>query len=162
MGVFVDSPVAEVSRIARDLDLAVVQLHDRETPAEVARLRKALPPGTRIWKACKISDRLPRENPWKAHRLLLDRDHPSLVGGTGLRFDWELLRGSDLVGEVVLAGGIGPENAAEADRLGAWALDLSSGVEEAPGVKSGKKLGRLFEALRGRSVRTPIARQFAE
>ena len=48
----------------------------------------------------------------------------------------------------ILAGGLGPENIAAAARMGAWALDVNSGVEEAPGIKSADKLEALFEALR--------------
>ena len=70
------------------------------------------------------------------------------TGCTGRTFDWSLLKGRADLPRAFLAGGIGPANAAAAARLGAFGLDLSSGIEAAPGIKVPKLLRALFDALR--------------
>ena len=79
-----------------------------------------------------------------ADRTLFDTG----TGGTGRTFDWSLLKGRADLPRAFLAGGIGPANAAAAGRLGAFGLDLSSGIEAAPGIKDPALLCALFDALR--------------
>jgi indole-3-glycerol phosphate synthase/phosphoribosylanthranilate isomerase len=69
-------------------------------------------------------------------------------GGTGRSFDWALLSDREDLPKAFLAGGINPANAAPAARVGAYGLDLSSGVESAPGVKDPCRIDALFSALR--------------
>ena len=89
-----------------------------------------------------------------ADYFLLDTFDPELSGGTGRRFNYDLLErliasDADLFAErVILAGGLDPGNVAEAAALGPFALDLSSGVEAEPGLKDPAKLLELFSALR--------------
>ena len=149
VGVFVDAPLERVATTARALGLAAVQLHGDEPPAFVARLRPELPPGCEIWRAVRVRDAIPPLAATGADRLLLDTWRDGRVGGTGERFDWSLLADHPDRASLVLAGGLTPANAAEADRLGVWALDVNSGVEDAPGVKSAAKLAAFFGALRG-------------
>jgi phosphoribosylanthranilate isomerase len=87
--------------------------------------------------------------PAGADRMLLDARHASLRGGTGRRFDWQLLQGLAGRERLVLAGGLDAGNVREAQRLGFGALDVSSGVESAPGVKDPARLDAFFGALRG-------------
>src|SRR6185295_1669186 len=79
-----------------------------------------------------------------ADRLLFD----SGPGGTGKTFDWTLVRDHATLAEAVVAGGIGPHNARAAQRLGAYAIDVGSAIDEIPGRKSANKIAALFDALR--------------
>jgi indole-3-glycerol phosphate synthase/phosphoribosylanthranilate isomerase len=148
VGVFVNAPAGRVLKFARDLDLSAVQLHGDETREYVADLRRGLDPGCEIWKAYRVKDRFPTLDETGADRLLLDAFEPGMRGGTGQRFDWSLLEGRSL-DKVILSGGLKPENAADADANLAFALDVNSGVEEAPGIKSEKLLSQFFATLRG-------------
>jgi phosphoribosylanthranilate isomerase len=78
--------------------------------------------------------------------LLLDSYSPGVRGGSGTTFDWSLLNGVDRR-KLILSGGIDAGNIVAADAVGAYALDLSSGVEEAPGRKSPRLMQRLFRRL---------------
>ena len=82
------------------------------------------------------------------HAWLLDAWVPGVAGGTGARFDWDLaVRAMALGHPVILAGGLKPENAAEAvARVGPYALDVSSGVEASPGIKDSLKVMRFVAA----------------
>ena len=136
VGVFRDAPAEVVATVATMLALDVVQLHGRE---HVAAVRAALPAGVEIW-AASPDGAPPRPG---ADRTLYD----SASGGTGLPFDWRLLEGRDLA-SAFIAGGIGPANAGDAARLGAYGLDVGSAVEARPGEKDPIKVKALFDALR--------------
>lgn len=148
VGVFVNPEFARVAELARALQLSAVQLHGEESPAFVGRLRKLLPASCEIWKAVPVRDRIPPLAESGADRLVLDAWHPVERGGSGQRFDWRLIERLSDRSRVVLAGGLTPENAGRAHVLGCGALDLSSGVESAPGIKDETRLGAFFEALR--------------
>ncbi len=143
VGVFRDSSVAEVASAVTALKLDVVQLHGRESEAELAELRRALPLSVEIWAVCAVDvDAAPPRA--HADRSLFDRGS----GGTGTAFDWSLLdRRADLAAGF-LAGGIGPANAAAATRVGAFGLDVGSAIETRPGEKDPAKVAALFVALR--------------
>lgn len=148
VGVFVNEPIERTLGLARRLGLAAVQLHGEESDAEVAALRAALPPAIEVWKAVRVAGRIPSA-PAAADRVLLDALRPGLRGGTGQRFDWKLVQGIAARDRLVLAGGLDAGNVQEAQRLNVGALDVSSGVESAPGVKDGARLDAFFGALRG-------------
>jgi indole-3-glycerol phosphate synthase/phosphoribosylanthranilate isomerase len=149
VGVFVDEDLELVARIAWELNLSAVQLHGNENAPLMQRLRKTLAPDCAIWKACRVSDSIPTKEEIGADRLLLDTYEKDRSGGTGKSFDWNLLRSYPQRNEVILAGGLNPSNAAEADSLGVWALDVNSGVEHSPGIKDAALLNDFFAALRG-------------
>jgi indole-3-glycerol phosphate synthase/phosphoribosylanthranilate isomerase len=69
-------------------------------------------------------------------------------GGCGRTFDWSLVADHPELPKALVAGGIGPHNARAARRLGAYAIDVGSSVDQAPGIKSAAKIGALFDALR--------------
>lgn len=148
VGVFRDQPVGEVAGYAAELGLAAVQLHGGERPAYVRHLRAKLPSACALWKAVPACLPLPSAAELGTDRVLLDTGRNGRLGGTGIPFDASALAGADLSARV-LAGGITPENAAAAARLGPWALDVNSGVEAAPGSKSAARLHGLGAALRG-------------
>jgi indole-3-glycerol phosphate synthase/phosphoribosylanthranilate isomerase len=124
-----------------------VQLHGAEDKAYVDALRPLLPQGCEIWTALPVSgDAGP--GPSFGDRPLFDTQANGAFGGTGLSFDRDLVKSRADFGDSILAGGLGPDNIAAAARAGAWALDVNSGVEDAPGIKSAERLAALFEALR--------------
>jgi indole-3-glycerol phosphate synthase/phosphoribosylanthranilate isomerase len=148
-GVFVNEAPERVARIARDLRLDAVQLHGEEGPEIVAAVRARVPFGCEVWKAVRVLRGAPRLEATGADRMLLDGWDRAARGGTGSRFDWNLVAGHPDRTRIVLAGGLTPEVAARAGGLGFAALDVCSGVEEVPGIKSRTRLAGFFAALRG-------------
>jgi indole-3-glycerol phosphate synthase/phosphoribosylanthranilate isomerase len=147
VGVFRNEKVAEVAQVAHRLGLHAVQLHGQEDASYVAALRNMLPGGCEIWAAGAVADEVP-EPRHGAHRTLFDTSVNGQSGGTGQVFDWSRLQGRRDLKRAILAGGLQPANAASASKVGAYALDVSSGVEQAPGKKDPAKLQAFFEALR--------------
>lgn len=147
VGVFVNAKPERVARTAREVPLAAVQLHGDESEHAVATLRAQLPAACGIWKALRVRGSRPRI-PAGVDRVIFDSNAP----GSGCRFDWSLLpRDMHAHG---MAGGIAPGNVAAALATGAALLDVNSGVEDAPGIKSAKKLDALFNAVR-KAVQQP-------
>jgi indole-3-glycerol phosphate synthase/phosphoribosylanthranilate isomerase len=149
VGVFVNADPARVAASATALGLAAVQLHGEESPDYVAALRPLLPAGCEVWKAARVRDRVPPLAATGADRLLLDAWRRDRRGGTGERFDWALLDGHADRDRLILSGGLTPEQAAAADELDLFALDVNSGVEQAPGLKSPDLLAAFLAARRG-------------
>lgn len=147
VGVFVNSPLAEVAELAKALQLAAVQLHGDEDEAYLAALRPLLPADCQIWQAYRVQNRLPAFSPL-ADRILLDSFHASQHGGSGLCFDWSLLSALNSAQPIMLAGGLNPDNVAQALALPVAGLDLNSGLESAPGIKDHTKLAAAFSAIR--------------
>jgi indole-3-glycerol phosphate synthase/phosphoribosylanthranilate isomerase len=100
-----------------------------------------------IWATGAVGDAVP-EPRLGADRTLFDTSVGGRSGGTGIAFDWERIRGRGDLEAALLAGGLRPENAAEAARVGAYGLDVCSGVEAAPGRKDPERIGAFFAALR--------------
>ncbi|HKP28848.1 MAG TPA: bifunctional indole-3-glycerol-phosphate synthase TrpC/phosphoribosylanthranilate isomerase TrpF, partial [Gemmatimonadales bacterium] len=148
-GVFVNAPPREITEIAVDVGLSAVQLHGEESPELVRELRDALPPGIEVWKAVRIKDHIPSLEETGADRIVLDTWRGDRRGGTGERFDWSLLAHYRDRPRAILSGGLTPEVAAAAEATGCWGLDVNSGVEERPGIKSPERLGAFFAARRG-------------
>ena len=141
VAVTVDADDALLSRIARDLRPDLIQLHGAETPQQAARVRALT--GAGIVKALAVSTAADIEaaGAWEdaVDHLMFDARPPegsALPGGVGASFDWSLLAGRSFRNPWFLAGGLTPDNVREATRAtGAPLLDVSSGVESAPGVK---------------------------
>jgi indole-3-glycerol phosphate synthase/phosphoribosylanthranilate isomerase len=147
VGVFRNEKLMEVALAAHDLRLAAVQLHGEEDAGYVRGLRSLLPRETEIWAVGAVGRDLPETMPG-ADRTVFDTKVDGRSGGTGLTFDWTRVAARTDLGAAILAGGLKPENVGRAARLGAFALDVSSGVEMAPGRKDSARLHALFEALR--------------
>lgn len=143
VGVFRDAPVTDVTAIAENLSLTAVQLHGNEDQTYINALRQALAPQVQIWKAQSVSDTLPARDLQHVDKYVLDNGQ----GGTGERFDWSLLNGEKL-DNVLLAGGLSPDNCVEAAKAGCAGLDFNSGVESQPGIKDASKLASVFKTLR--------------
>jgi len=130
-----------------------IQLHGRETPDRASAIGRLT--GREIWKALPIRTRadLQPANGYRgaADRLLYDAktpDHADLPGGMGLRFDWKLLDGFAHPLPWALSGGLDADNVADAIRItGARLVDVSSGVESAPGVKDVDSIARFCQAV---------------
>ncbi|QPQ54342.1 bifunctional indole-3-glycerol-phosphate synthase TrpC/phosphoribosylanthranilate isomerase TrpF [Allosphingosinicella flava] len=146
VAVFQNHDIGFVSETAHAMQAAAVQLHGGEDEAYVQALRKRLPGHVELWGAAGVAGSLPRPRPG-FDRTLYDTQIGVRTGGTGMPFDWRHLEGRDL-GRDVLAGGIRPANVRRAARYGAYAIDIGSGVEAAPGRKDPAKLTALFAALR--------------
>jgi indole-3-glycerol phosphate synthase/phosphoribosylanthranilate isomerase len=142
VGVFADQDPEAIAGAAHELALAAVQLHGDESAADIARLRSLLPAGCQVWKAVRVRERIPVRAESGADRVVVDGPASSRS------FDWSLLAGYSERGEVVLAGGLSPGNVADAAALGTFALDVSSGVEAAPGHKDPGRLREFFAARR--------------
>lgn len=147
VAVFRNEKMMEVAVTAQELGLAAVQLHGDEDAAYIRGLRPLLPEGTEIWATGAVGRDLP-EPRLGADRTLFDTQVGGRTGGTGQAFDWDRIRDRPELGAAVLAGGLNPGNAREAARVGAWALDVCSGVEATPGRKDPARLGAFFDALR--------------
>ncbi len=129
----------------------VVQFHGRETPEWTGLIREKL--GVEVWKALGLKDAgtLERAQKYvgKIDRFLFDAPAKALPGGNGETFRWELLQGHEHEVPWGLAGGLTPDNVAEAiQATGAELVDTSSGVESAPGVKDMDKIAAFCEAAR--------------
>ena len=144
VGVFRDASLEEMETTAESVGLDLVQLHGAESPEVIERL--SLP----SIKAFRVHDRLPDARGYgDASWHLFDTFHPTLPGGSGTRFDWSLLADRPTLRPFFLAGGIDPDNVVSAvETVRPDAIDIASGVEETPGVKSRTKIEMLFRNLR--------------
>jgi phosphoribosylanthranilate isomerase len=148
VGVFVNETEAKMLAIARRVGLDYLQLHGEELPEQVARLKRKIP----VIKAVRVRDSFRPEQLdsfGQASAILLDAFDPRRHGGTGKRFNWSLARGSNGVRRIFLAGGLTPENVAEAIRIAhPYAVDVCSGVEARPGQKDPARIVALMAAVK--------------
>lgn len=150
VGVFRDAPVETVVAAAEALALDAVQIHGRESSDDLIALRDQLPAAAEVWALASVEGQeIGTARP--ADRTLFDTSKAGVSGGSGSAFDWALLKDREELPDALVAGGISPANAADAAALGAYAIDVSSGVEAAPGRKDKDKVAALFAALRPQS-----------
>ncbi|HZF93294.1 MAG TPA: bifunctional indole-3-glycerol-phosphate synthase TrpC/phosphoribosylanthranilate isomerase TrpF [Allosphingosinicella sp.] len=154
VGVFRNEKLMQVAQSASALGLDAVQLHGDEDAAYIKGLRPLLPAGTEIWAAGAVGDDVPAPRPG-SDRILFDTAVNGRSGGTGRAFDWSRIEGRPELADGILAGGLNPDNVREAAALGAYALDVSSGVEAAPGRKEETRMQAFFDALRVPDRREP-------
>lgn len=148
----VDADDATLDQIVETVPLDMLQLHGHESPDRVAEVRGRY--GLPVMKALGVADEgdlaALLDYSLAADQLLIDAKPPkgaALPGGNGLSFDWRLLVGRKWLKPWMLAGGLTPENVAEAIRLtGARQVDVSSGVESAPGVKDPARIAAFVQA----------------
>ena len=148
----VDADDAFIDEITRVVPLDMLQLHGHETPERVAEVRRRT--GLPVMKAVGIADEedLAQIDLYSgvADQLLIDAKPPrtaTLPGGNGLSFDWRLIANRRWALPWMLAGGLTPGNVAEAIALtGARQVDVSSGVESAPGVKDNALIHAFIKA----------------
>jgi len=153
VGLFVDAPLQVIDRLVQQVPLDLLQFHGTETVAQCEA------PGRPYIKAVKVVDsdsvRQGCSTYTTARAILLDVDSRVGHGGTGQSFDWSLVpqelspsaaaRRSE---RLILAGGLNPDNVAQAIRqVRPYAVDVSSGVEASPGVKDEKKMNQFIERV---------------
>lgn len=152
VGVFVNHKSAEVVDLAKDLKLTAVQLHGNEDKTYIEDLKKQLVAANcdkcLVWKAHAVQDEVPELNSDVTHHIL-DGKSP----GSGQAFDWQTLMTSKQdLSTSLLAGGLNTENINSAltqlTDLDLFGLDLNSGVETSPGIKSSEKLNQVFSQIR--------------
>jgi phosphoribosylanthranilate isomerase len=151
IGVFVNASLEMIGQTVEIGCLSGVQLHGNESPEFCDRLRQVLP-AIEIIKALRVRSSAALEDAQlyedRVDALLLDAYHPSLAGGTGQTLDWSTLQQFRPTCPWLLAGGLTPDNVVDAlTHLSPDGIDLSSGVERAPGDKDLDKVMALFRAL---------------
>ncbi|OCG39142.1 bifunctional indole-3-glycerol phosphate synthase/phosphoribosylanthranilate isomerase [Gilliamella sp. Fer2-1] len=142
VGVFQNEEIEIVCQIAKQLSLYAVQLHGDENDNYIQKLRHQLPKDCQIWKALSIGDVMPKYSNSLVSRYIFDNG----AGGTGKHFDWSILTDHNL-SNVILAGGINPQNIKSAIATGVIGVDLNSGVEALPGIKDKQKIQAAFEQI---------------
>jgi phosphoribosylanthranilate isomerase len=159
VAVFVDPSDAKIEAVVAALSPAMLQLHGSESPGRVTEVKERF--GLPVMKAIRVSsaEDICSAEPYDgiADALLFDAKPPKnaegmLPGGNGLAFDWTLL--SDFQGATpwFLSGGLDLDNIEQAMRItGAGAIDVSSGVEDWPGVKNTEKIGAFLRVARNLS-----------
>jgi phosphoribosylanthranilate isomerase len=147
VGLFVNESPERIREIALSCGFRVVQLHGDEPPHYLAELR-----GFKVIKAFRIEkpQDLGALGAYKADAYLLDAFSPQRRGGTGRTFDWKIALEAKEIGPIILAGGLKPENVARAVSLvEPYGVDVSSGVESAPGVKDAALVEEFIRAAKG-------------
>jgi phosphoribosylanthranilate isomerase len=166
VGVFVDATSEYIRTVIAQTGIAMVQLHGSEPAEQVAELAplpvlRAVPvrdTTTATW----IEDHL--AECWRAGRLpcglLLDAYQPGVAGGTGRQWDWSLVERLEVSVPLILAGGLDPDNVAEAiTAVRPFAVDVASGVESSPGIKNPDKLRAFIRAVNAADGRCEARQQ---
>jgi len=145
VGVFVNESLEQIHEIKNACQLDWVQLHGDESPEFC---KEFLSHNVKVMKALRVKDQadIEKADDYFTDAVLLDAFDPKKYGGTGLSFDWNII--GHIGKRVFLAGGINPDNAADAVKLGVYGIDVCSGIEAQPGKKDHKKMKRLFDNIR--------------
>lgn len=138
VGLFVNASSDEIVEVLKEVPLDVLQFHGDESPEQCQYIAKLT--GRRWYKAIQVKPEtdiikiIKNYQQAGASAVLLDAWHPELKGGTGHQFDWSQFPKLDIA--LILAGGLNPDNIEAAIRTtGAYAVDVSGGVESAKGIK---------------------------
>ena len=145
VGVVADMPLEAMRALVRDAELDCLQLHGDEPPDVLAAL---LP---HAYKAVRIATQVDvaRARSYGGEHLLVDAKVDGLLGGSGTTFDWSLVHELARERKLTLAGGLRPDNVAEAVRaVRPYCVDVASGVERAPGIKDFDLVRAFVEAAR--------------
>jgi phosphoribosylanthranilate isomerase len=149
IGVFADEDPMRVRRVRDDLGLTAVQLHGSESPGHCAAVGGSRIKTFRVregWDAAATAA-------YDCEACLLEAPIPGALGGGGVAFDWDRIRGGIAGRRIILAGGLTPENVALAIRtVHPYAVDVSSGVESSPGIKDPALMVAFLDAVRGASA----------
>jgi phosphoribosylanthranilate isomerase len=152
VGVFVDRDREEVEEIIRFCGLGYAQLHGQESAKYCERLARFTAP-CQVIKALRVGGHLQARDitPYNdcVKGFLLDTYQKGVKGGTGQRFDWSLIQDLKLQRDVILAGGLDPDNVQEAlTAVRPYALDVNSGVEINPRQKDHELIRRFIRQVR--------------
>lgn len=150
VGLFVDPTVAEVEAVLNRLHLDLLQFHGEEPPEFCGRFGVPYLKAKRVKAGVDLVQYAVRYR--EAKGLLLDAYVEGVAGGTGQSFDWGLIP-ADLPLPVILSGGLAPENVEAAIRqVRPWAVDVSSGVEAAKGIKDAAKIAAFMQGVRNAAI----------
>jgi len=147
VGVFVDAAFEDILQKVEDCHLSAVQLHGQESPELVTRLMAAEIP---VIKALFVDGKpaLTEAARYTASAFLVECSKGPLPGGNAMAWDWGAVKGFGASHPLILAGGLSPENAAQAvSSARPHAVDVSSGVEASPGRKDLKRVAAFIEAV---------------
>ena len=147
VGVFVDEKAEMVRSIAEDAGLDALQFHGGESPEFCAQFRE----NYKVIKAFRLKTKhdLAAINGYDVDYYLLDTYKPDTIGGTGEVFDWKMLKDFEILKPIILSGGLKPSNVGAAIReVFPYGVDVSSGVESAPGKKDDVAMKRFVEEVR--------------
>jgi phosphoribosylanthranilate isomerase len=146
VGLFVDAPAAFIAAVLAAVPLDLLQFHGDEPPDACAAFGRPWVKALRVRPEIDLMREADRYA--GARALLLDAYFPGVPGGTGERFDWGLIP-PELGPRIVLAGGLTPDNVAEAiGRVRPYAVDVSGGVESARGIKDHAKIEAFMQGVR--------------
>lgn len=157
IGVFVDTPLEAVVSAVRTCGLTGVQLHAGYTADAVAQLRREFGLGLRLLRVVHFGPEAAQQagestTDANVDAVLIDSRTATAVGGTGIAFDWAAASQTLFAngkGRLIAAGGLNPENVAEAiATLRPWGVDVASGVEESPGRKDPVRVRAFVAAAR--------------
>jgi phosphoribosylanthranilate isomerase len=144
-GVFVNAPFDYIRDIMDICQLGWVQFHGDESPQFCELF---LTVSVKTIKAMRVRDKsdIEKANDYFTDAILLDAFQEGNYGGTGLRFDWNII--GHISKRVFLAGGINPDNVTAAISPGVYGIDVCSGIEAEPGKKDHQKMQKLFDNIR--------------
>ena len=146
VGLFVNADSEFVNATADQCRLDLVQLHGDEQPEYCDLIRRRVIKAFRVKEIASIE---PIGN-YRVAGILLDAFSPKAYGGTGLTFNWEIALAAAKYGPLILAGGLAPDNVRQAvERVAPYGVDVSSGVEMAPGRKDPEKVREFIRQARG-------------
>ncbi len=149
VGLFVNPEASQVHQVLQQVHVDCLQFHGEETPAFCESFGLPYMKAIRVREGLDIKLEISKYS--KACAILLDSFDKNSAGGTGLQFEWSIAQEIVLAGceRIVLAGGLSSENVARAIRqVRPYAVDVSSGVESAPGYKSPERLTAFFHEVR--------------
>ncbi|MCL0046773.1 phosphoribosylanthranilate isomerase [Thermodesulfovibrionales bacterium] len=141
VGVFVNEDAKRISETVEIAGINILQMHGDESPDECYIWHRVI----KAFRIKDFTDLRPLEK-YRVSAFLLDTYSPEFFGGTGQIFNWDIAREAKRVGRIILSGGLGPENVEKAIRhVRPYAVDVSSGIEEAKGKKDFKKMRAFIE-----------------
>jgi phosphoribosylanthranilate isomerase len=146
VGVFVNPTLEELAQEAESIGFTHLQLHGDEGPAFCTEAARRT--GCKIIKAAQVATAgdVRALEAFRTDFHMLDADAGALRGGSGRTWEWDLLRDRRSKVPLILSGGLGPDNVADAiAATRPWAVDSASGTESAPGVKDPEKVRRFLE-----------------
>ena len=159
VGLFVNATADEIAEILKDVHLDILQFHGDESPEQCQQIANHV--RRRWYKAIQVKpdstsaemiETIHQYQQVGASAMLLDAWHPELKGGTGHRFDWTQFPKLDI--PLILAGGLTPENVEDAiHTTGAYAVDVSGGVESSKGIKDQQLIERFMQGVQRGSAK---------
>jgi len=146
VGLFVDADSEQIARVLAQVPLTALQFHGNEAPLDCERFNRPFIKALRMRDETDVVAELERFA--RAQALLLDTYKAGTPGGTGESFDWQRIPAA-VAGRIVLAGGLNPDNVAAAvQQVRPYAVDVSGGVESAPGIKDHARVRAFIDAVR--------------